>query len=209
MLARRAASSAQAAGCVPLHSRLAGAVGAAIVATAAAAAPPCCWADAAAPPPPAQAASRLAQVAAVVQRDFVEGQYYVRGTTLTPSIYEPDAVFKDPTTNVAGVEKYTTAVAALFDPASSRADLISIDANTGSNTIRLRWRLEGKLKLLGGLPIKPYTGTTTYYLDDAGLISRHEEVWDITALDAFASTFFPGFGAPPAPPAEQLRARAE
>lgn len=197
-----ASGGPQAAAHRPLHTRLAGAVAAVIVA----AAPPSWAADA---PPPVEGASRLAQVAAVVQRDFVEGQYYVRGTTLTPSIYEPDAVFKDPTTNVAGVEKYTTAVAALFDPAASRADLVSISTDAGSNTIRLRWRLEGKLRLLGGLAIKPYTGTTTYYLDDAGLISRHEEAWDITALDAFASTFFPGFGASPAPLAEQLRAQAE
>lgn len=52
----------------------------------------------------------------------------------------------------------------------------------------------------GGLPIKPYTGTTVYHINDAGLIDRHEETWDISALDAFVSTFVPSFGAPPAPP---------
>jgi hypothetical protein len=49
-------------------------------------------------------------------------------------------------------------VAALFDPASSRADLISISEDPSEGVITLRWRLEGRLKLLGGLPIKPYTG---------------------------------------------------
>lgn len=55
----------------------------------------------------------------------------------------------------------------------------------------------------GDLPIKPYTGSTLYTVDEAsGLISRHEEEWDITAVDAFVSTLFPGlnYGAPPAPP---------
>ena len=54
--------------------------------------------------------------------------------------------------------KYTAAVAALFDPATSRADLISISEDPSDDVITLRWRLEGRLKLLGGLPIKPYTG---------------------------------------------------
>lgn len=51
------------------------------------------------------------------------------------------------TTNLpAGVEPYTKAVAALFDPAVSRADLISSQVS-GENSITLRWRLEGKLKI--------------------------------------------------------------
>jgi len=49
-------------------------------------------------------------------------------------------------------------VAALFDPAASRADLISIQQQPGEDAIELRWRLEGKLNFFGGLPIKPYTG---------------------------------------------------
>jgi hypothetical protein len=55
----------------------------------------------------------------------------------------------------------------------------------------------------GNFPIKPYTGSTVYTVDEAsGLITRHDETWDITAVDAFVSTLFPGlnYGAPPAPP---------
>lgn len=46
----------------------------------------------------------------------------------------------------AGVEPYTKAVAALFDPSVSKADLISSSVS-GPNSITLRWRLEGKLKI--------------------------------------------------------------
>jgi len=46
------------------------------------------------------------------------------------------------------VEPYTKAVAALFDPEVSKADLISSEVS-GSNSITLRWRLEGKLKIGG------------------------------------------------------------
>ncbi|KAF8060078.1 hypothetical protein HT031_005017 [Scenedesmus sp. PABB004] len=132
-------------------------------------------------------------------------EYYYTTGRLTPSIYDPQAVFIDPTTNVKGVARYTAAVAALFDPDASRADLVDA-AVSGPNSLTLRWRLEGRLKL-GGLPIKPYTGTTVYTLDEAsGLITRHEETWDISAADAFISTLLPGlgFGAPPAPPVAEL-----
>jgi hypothetical protein len=54
-------------------------------------------------------------------------------------------------------------------------------------------------------PPHPPKGTTQYSLDAAGLISRHEETWDISAADAFISTFLPAYGAPPAPPVEVLR----
>lgn len=142
--------------------------------------------------------SQLQEIKQTIDRDFQDGQYYVTGK-LTKDLYAPDCRFKDPTTDVKGVEPYTKAVAALFDPEVSKADLISSEVS-GSNSITLRWRLEGKLKI-GNLPIKPYTGTTVYTIDeDSGKITGHTETWDISALDAFVSTLLPGFGAPPAPP---------
>ena len=60
---------------------------------------------------------------------------------------------------VKGWRAYTAAVANLFDPAESRADLISIRP-VDDRTIEMRWRLEGVLKLPGRPRIKPYTGTT-------------------------------------------------
>lgn len=132
-----------------------------------------------------------------IKRDFVEGQYYVTGN-ITRDLYAANCVFKDPTVTVTGVEPYAKAIATLFDPAASRADLISIRAE-GPSSVVLRWRLEGALQL-GGLKIKPYTGTTVYILGDDGKIVRHEETWDISTLDAFLSTLVPSFGAPPAPP---------
>ncbi|KXZ49046.1 hypothetical protein GPECTOR_23g132 [Gonium pectorale] len=132
-----------------------------------------------------------------IRRDFVEKQYYVTGV-LSRELFAPECVFIDPTVQVTGVEPYVKALQTLFDPSTSRADLISLQM-TGPNTVALRWRLEGSLKL-GGLKIKPYTGTTLYTLSDDGRVVRHEETWDISTVDAFVSTFLPGFGAPPAPP---------
>ncbi len=181
-------------------------------------------------PAPSLAAARSAQdLVPLVQHDFQESQYYITGR-LTKDIFASDCVFKDPTTNVKGPEKYSKAVAALFDPNSSRADLISIKVSTcqaalvnqacnwsgpyifeqeltllslyqaiGSDTIELKWRFEATLNFPTSPKIKPYTGTTIYHITD-GLIDKHTESWDISALDAFISVFLPNFGATAAPP---------
>ncbi|KAK9864883.1 hypothetical protein WJX84_003686 [Apatococcus fuscideae] len=147
---------------------------------------------------PVEAAARTAQdLIPQVQRDFQEGQYYITGR-LTQDIFAPDCTFKDPTTNVKGPQAYSKAVAALFDPERSRADLISIKA-LGTDAIELKWRFEAVLKFPTSPKIKPYTGTTIYHISN-GLIDQHVETWDISALDAFISVFVPSYGAPPAPP---------
>lgn len=75
---------------------------------------------------PGQAAARSASdLIPQVQHDFQDSQYYITGR-LTQDIFASDCVFKDPTTNVKGPQAYSKAVAALFDPKRSRADLISI-----------------------------------------------------------------------------------
>ena len=138
----------------------------------------------------------------VVQKDFVQNQYYVTGK-LSPAVYTPDCQFKDPTTNVKGVQPYTTAVSKLFDPAKSKAELVSLKVS-GPNTLTLKWRLAATLNVPGSPAIKPYTGTTKYVTNSSGLICQHLEEWDISALDAFVSVLFPQFGAPPAPPLSEL-----
>ena len=135
-----------------------------------------------------------------------------------------------PNLQVKGWRAYTAAVANLFDPAESHADMISIRP-VDDDTLEMRWRLEGVLKLPGRPRIKPYTGTTRYTMQQRHglqtaessllivpdtrrynlnrdhLVQSHVETWDISAFDAFASAIIPGFGAPPAPPIEELRAR--
>ena len=144
----------------------------------------------------------IAELRDVVQKDFVQNQYYVTGK-LSPEIYTPDCQFKDPTTNVKGVRPYTTAVSKLFDPSKSKAELVSLKVS-GPNMLTLKWRLAATLNVPGSPAIKPYTGTTKYVTNHSGLICQHLEEWDISALDAFVSVLFPNFGAPPAPPLSEL-----
>lgn len=144
----------------------------------------------------------IADLRDVVQKDFVQNQYYVTGR-LSPEVYTPDCQFKDPTTNVKGVQPYMTAVSKLFDPAKSKAELVSLKIS-GPNMLTLKWRLAATLNVPGSPAIKPYTGITKYVTNNSGLICQHLEEWDISALDAFVSVLFPNFGAPPAPPLSQL-----
>ena len=70
------------------------------------------------------------------------------------SIYSDDCRFRDSTTDVRGLKRYILAVSNLFDPRTSRAELLSIDIK--SNTvIEIEWVLEGTLKLRK-LNWKPY-----------------------------------------------------
>ncbi|KAK9821722.1 hypothetical protein WJX81_003957 [Elliptochloris bilobata] len=69
-------------------------------------------------------------------RDFQDRQYYITGQ-ITFSVFSDDCVFKDPTTKVKGPDTYSNAVASLFDPDVSRADLISAEV-LDPHTLRFR-----------------------------------------------------------------------
>ncbi len=118
----------------------------------------------------------------IVEEDFVARQYFTTGN-LTRSVYADDCRFRDPTTDVVGLKRYILAVSNLFDPAVSRAELVSIRASSSSE-IKTEWTLEGTLKL----PWKPYIprirGTTTYGVNGDGLVTLHDETWDVSAMAA-------------------------
>lgn len=130
-----------------------------------------------------------------VEADFVQRRYYITGD-LTPSLYRPDCLFTDPTTRVASVERYTAAVKLLFDPDNAQVDLLSMEVKD-DNHLFAKWRLQGYLKFPWHPYVAPYTGTTLYTVGDDGLISRHEETWSISALDAARATITPTAGPPP------------
>jgi hypothetical protein len=46
-----------------------------------------------------------------------------------------------------------------------------------SRTLLFRWRFDATLRSPVRLKFKPYTGTTTYRLNDAGLVAEHYETW--------------------------------
>ncbi|CAM9925876.1 unnamed protein product [Discosporangium mesarthrocarpum] len=146
-------------------------------------------------PPAAEAASKgVEDVKRGLEADF-DRQYYVTGD-LTSSLYRPDCLFTDPTTRVTSVQKYTDAVKLLFDPENSKSELLSLIVEDDRHLLA-EWRLQGYLKFPWHPFVAPYTGTTRYTLDGDGLISRHEETWSISALDAARASLTPTAGPPP------------
>eukprot|EP00884_Botryococcus_braunii_P017435 jgi/Botrbrau1/4375/Bobra.105_2s0021.1 len=153
--------------------------------------------------PRAQATSKkenlsIEELKDIIVKDFQDKQYYITGN-LSPEIFEDDCVFTDPTTRVTGTETYANAVKVLFDPETSRADLISVQVEDPHHLL-LKWRFDAALNVPGKPRFKPYTGSTLYTTNDQGLIFKHEETWDISPLEAVISVFFPEYGTPPAPP---------
>ncbi|GAQ92069.1 hypothetical protein KFL_009160050 [Klebsormidium nitens] len=134
----------------------------------------------------------IEEIKDIIERDMLVGQYFVTGD-LTRQIYNDNCRFKDPTNDTTGVDKYLQAVALLFDPKLSTLELKSIRV-TSPKTVETTWDLQGYLKF----PWKPKVGTsgsTTYTMDDDGLIVLHDEKWTISPFRALLDSFTPTGGA--------------
>lgn len=147
----------------------------------------------------------MAELQAILHDDLVQRQYYVTGR-LTTSIYADRCFFDgpDPDMPVRDVQRYSDALRGLFDPSSSRIELIELRQD-GERRFVADWRLEGALQLPWRPAIKPFTGSTLYELNEDGLVISHTETWDISALDAFVSVIYPSWGAPAAASVHELR----
>lgn len=152
------------------------------------------------------------------QQQAVVGRgYYITGK-LNSTIYTDDCLFDgpDPDMPVRGLRKYLSAASHLFDAKQSSAELLSLElvqneegkghghddnfsdgevtGGSGGGKIVARWRIEGVLMLPWRPAVKPWTGKTTYHLNEEGLIHFHEEEWDISVLEAFVCTVWPELG---------------
>lgn len=147
----------------------------------------------------------LCEVAKMIRSDWVDGSagpnrgYYITGK-LDSAIYRDDCLFMgpDPDMPVRGLRKYLSAASQLFDQRQSSAEMLSIEhieggGKFGRGVVEVRWRLGGVLMLPGHPSVEPWTGWTRYHLDEGeGLVSLHEEGWDISVWRAFITTAFPG-----------------
>ena len=140
--------------------------------------------------------------------------YYITGR-LNTTLYRDDCFFDgpDPDMPVRGLRKYLSAASQLFDPVQSRAELLSLESlpqssspfldneRTQSSSISnqpsspdlivARWKISGVLRLPWKPNLPEWTGSTTYYRDEQGLIYQHVETWDVSVMQAFLSTFWP------------------
>lgn len=135
----------------------------------------------------------------IIQKDWHEHNgkgYYITGR-LNTTIYRDDCFFDgpDPDMPVKGLRKYLSSASQLFDVAMSESKLRSLRIGQEEpNTIVATWRMAGVLRLPWRPSLPTMTGTTTYHLDDDGLIYLHSETWDLSVPEAFLKTFYPPLG---------------
>lgn len=117
--------------------------------------------------------------------------YYVTGR-LSTNIYRDDCLFDgpDPDMPVKGLRKYLNAACQLFDQKKTRSELLSLEIDHDGNIVA-QWRFNGVLRLPWRPLVPQVTGRTTYCTDNTGLIYKHVETWDISAVHAFLYTFLP------------------
>ena len=120
--------------------------------------------------------------------------YYITGK-MTRSVYRDDCFFDgpDPDMPVKGLRKYLAASSQLFHQGKSTCELQCIKYDEVNRVITAQWKLQGVLNLPWQPILKPYSGTTRYYVDDEGMIVKHIEEWDISMLNAFVCTLLPTF----------------
>lgn len=130
------------------------------------------------------------QLLDVIRRDWRKDSqkgYYITGR-LTPGIYRDDCFFDgpDPDMPVRGLRKFLNAASQLFDPRESFCELLNLEIQ--GDVIVADWKMNGVIRLPWGPKMPEVQGQTTYHFDEDGLISRHEETWDLSAMDAFTKT---------------------
>ncbi|CAB9515584.1 Uncharacterized conserved protein (DUF2358) [Seminavis robusta] len=139
----------------------------------------------------------MEDVASVIRGDWKEKTmkgYYVTGK-MNSSIYRDDCFFDgpDPDMPIKGLRKFCGSASQLFDRKKSTAELV--DLQVEGNVIVARWKMNGVLRLPFRPKMPEVVGKTTYYLDEDNLIYKHEESWDISAIEAFYKTeWFGNFG---------------
>jgi hypothetical protein len=135
----------------------------------------------------------LEQTAAIIRKDWKEETnkgYYITGK-LNTTIYRDDCLFDgpDPDMPVRGLRKYLNVASQLFDQRESRSELLSM--RIVDDVIVAEWQMYGVLQLPWHPKLPKWNGTTMYYLDEKGLIYRHDETWDMSVFEACFRTFAP------------------
>eukprot|EP00850_Spirogloea_muscicola_P017585 SM000152S01573 [mRNA] locus=s152:302099:303317:- [translate_table: standard] len=116
---------------------------------------------------------------------------------ITDWAYADDCVFVDPTVSFAGwpclqawKRNIRLLVPFLVEPSIQLLDIAQLEEQ-GAQVIRLEWLLRTYLAF-PWRPLIAVKGSTDHTLDDQGVkVVGHEEVWEISALDAILQMFVP------------------
>jgi len=95
-------------------------------------------------------------------------------------LYSSKVKFVDPLNEFDGVDKYKSNIQLLKDsPLFTAAKMSLHDAvPQDDGTVITRWTLAMTFKAFPWQPRVTFTGTSTYYMDDDGKVSKHVDMWD-------------------------------
>ena len=138
-------------------------------------------------------------------------QFFVTGM-VEPSLYSNNFSFSDPDVAIKGIQEYARGVAKIFS-AGTTAELISSEvSDVTEGIITITWRLEGRVNIGAGLPIKGFVVYSDFCVGTDGLIYFQKDRFSLSGIDILMSAFFPFLNgvvtAAPAPPVEELRRKA-
>eukprot|EP00879_Flechtneria_rotunda_P013843 GHRR01014459.1.p1 GENE.GHRR01014459.1~~GHRR01014459.1.p1 ORF type:complete len:263 (+),score=71.81 GHRR01014459.1:577-1365(+) len=150
----------------------------------------------------------VGQMAELVEQGLSSTQWFVTGK-VDAMLFSDTFAFKDESVSTKGIKAYATGVRKLFDQATSKAELITVQAKPEAKQIVVTWRLEGRVNLPLKPKIKPYIVTTTLGLDDEGLICSQLDEFSAPGWDLLLSIILGDrFGQKPAAPVEEFRQAA-
>lgn len=138
---------------------------------------------------PKQTGLTLEQVSEYIRQDWRQDShkgYYITGR-ISKDVFADNCLFDgpDPDMPVRGLKKYIASASQLFEYRSSTAELLELTIDNEGSTITAAWRIAGKLNLPWHPRIKPWTGKTTYHVNEDGLVDEHLETWDVSVAAAF------------------------
>ena len=144
-----------------------------------------------------------------LNRDLFESiklrEWFVTGN-VEPQFFSDDFAFEDPDVKTNGIENYARAVSKIFAP-GTRAEVIRSVIDEEASIITIIWRLEGRVRIGPGLPIKPFIVSSDLTVNSDGLVSFQRDRFSLPGWDIFLSALFPALNgvitSKPEPPIQQ------
>lgn len=140
----------------------------------------------------------MESIAVLLTRDLTEGStgqgsYIVTGD-LSLELFSDSCRFIDPTKFVNSLQRYQAALKILFDPATSRVELLlnPLTLDPAEGTIFGRYRCRGTLQLPWHPVVSAFESDILWTVDKkSGLIVKQEQKWSKSAALALRETFTP------------------
>ncbi|CAE7023068.1 unnamed protein product [Symbiodinium sp. CCMP2456] len=141
----------------------------------------------------------LPQLADEFTRAFQRTQWGVNGR-VEPRYFSDGFVFRDPDVTTNGIREYAKGTGTVLS--GCKADAVDVQI-IEPDKFAIRWRIEGTANVpFPGLKIKPYIVTSTFTVNENGLVDSETDAFSIPTWDILLSALSPGlpFLAPPEPP---------